>query len=45
MVLQLSIGSRDVLETYIGGTQDSSELIEIPWGDHAFDALPAGLSG
>ncbi|MGE3490414.1 MAG: alpha/beta hydrolase fold domain-containing protein [Vicinamibacterales bacterium] len=23
----------------------SSELIEIPWGDHAFDALPGGLSG
>ena len=22
-----------------------SELVEIPWGDHAFDALPAGLSG
>lgn len=22
-----------------------SELIEIPWGDHAFDALPGGLSG
>jgi len=89
------IGSRDVLETYIGGTPDqmpdeyrsaspisyvsaraprtlliygsrdhivqprygrqlhdalvaagaSSELIEIPWGDHAFDALPGGLSG
>ena len=89
------IGSRDVLETYIGGTPDQmperyrnaspisyvsaraprtlliygsrdhivqprygrqlhdalvaagarSELIEIPWGDHAFDALPGGLSG
>jgi len=23
----------------------TSELIEIPWADHAFDALPAGLSG
>ena len=22
-----------------------SALIEIPWGDHAFDALPAGLAG
>ena len=89
------IGSRDVLETYLGGTPDqlpeeyrsaspisyvspraprtlliygsrdhivqprygrqlhdalvaagaSSELIEIPWGDHAFDALTGGLSG
>lgn len=89
------IGSRDVLETYLGGTPDqmperyrnaspisyvsahaprtlliygsrdhivqprygrqlhdaliaagaASELIEIPWGDHAFDALPGGLSG
>ena len=89
------IGSRDVLEAFIGGTPDqmpdryrdaspityvsskaprtlliygsrdhivrpqygrnlhraltaagaNSELVEIPWGDHAFDALPAGLSG
>ena len=89
------IGSRDVLEAFIGGTPDqmpdryqeaspityvsskaprtlliygardhivqpqygrnlhaaltatgaTSELVEIPWGDHAFDALPAGLSG
>lgn len=23
----------------------NSELVEIPWADHAFDALPAGLSG
>lgn len=23
----------------------NSEFVEIPWGDHAFDALPAGLSG
>jgi len=23
----------------------ASELIEIPWADHAFDALPGGLSG
>lgn len=23
----------------------TSEFVEIPWGDHAFDALPAGLSG
>lgn len=22
-----------------------SEFVEIPWADHAFDALPAGLSG
>ena len=89
------IGSRDVLEAFLGGTPDqiperyreaspisfvsgqaprtlliygsrdhivqpqygrnmhaalreagaNSELVEIPWGDHAFDALPAGLSG
>jgi acetyl esterase/lipase len=89
------IGSRDVLEAYLGGTPDqmperyqqaspityvsakaprtlliygsrdhivqpqygrnihaalvaagaNSEFVEIPWGDHAFDALPAGLSG
>ncbi len=24
---------------------NQSEYVEIPWGDHAFDALPAGLSG
>ena len=23
----------------------NSEFVEIPWGDHAFDALPGGLSG
>lgn len=89
------IGSRDVLEAFLGGTPDQmperyreaspisyvsaraprtlliygsrdhvvqpqygralhdalraagadSELVEIPWADHAFDALPAGLSG
>jgi acetyl esterase/lipase len=89
------IGSRDVLEAFLGGTPDqmleryqqaspisyasakapptlliygsrdhivqpqygrnmhaalraagaASELVEIPWADHAFDALPAGLSG
>ncbi len=89
------IGSRKVLETFLGGTPDqmpdryrhaspisyvssraprtlliygardhvvqprfgrqlhealraagaTSELIEIPWAEHAFDALPAGLSG
>lgn len=89
------IGSRGVLEAYIGGTPDqmperyreaspityvsakaprslliygsrdhvvmarygrqlnealraagaSSELIEIPWAEHAFDAIPGGLSG
>jgi acetyl esterase/lipase len=42
-IVQIKYG-RDLHE-HLKSAGASVELVEIPWADHAFDAIPGGLSG